>query len=110
MRFAGIARLNHKIPPIAIQTRTIDHVIGFVAIWIDLPEIGHQPVFVLTYEQISICHRKELASHSFSGAESFTNRCQEIVLVVFNAQDVFVGPCVAVCNCFAPRCQADEFG
>ena len=63
----GIPCLNDEVVPVAIQARSVEHVILSV-VEVDSVPMGHEPVFVGADEQVGVRPAKESAINALPGA------------------------------------------
>ena len=78
--------------------------------WVDVVVVGHQPVFVITYDQVSVLHAKEAADDPFPRPRSVADGSQQLPLTVLFREDVFMGPGLVASHCLPPRSEVNQFG
>lgn len=104
-----ISSLNDEITPVAIQARPVEHIVLSI-VEVDSVPMGHEPVFVFADEQVGVPHAKEGAVNSLPGAETGTDQLDQLILAIFAAEDILMGPRVPVGDGFPPRRAADQVG
>lgn len=74
-----ISGLNDEVTPVAIEARSVEHIVLSV-VEVDFRPVGHEPVLVVSDEQVGVRPVKEGASDSLPGAEACTDQLDQFTL------------------------------
>ena len=104
---AGIARLNHEVPPVTVEARAVQNVVFRVEV--DVAALHHDPVLVVAEEQVRAPLVEEPALDTLATLDAIAERVQQLLLSILLDDHVLVGPRLSVGDCLAPRCVVDQF-
>ena len=103
---ARITRLNHEVPPVAVEARAVQNLVS--GIEVDVAALHHDPVLVVVEEEVWALLVEELALDTLATLDALAECGQQLLLSILLDDHVLVRPRLSVGDGLAPRCVGDE--